>query len=104
MLNSTTTKQQKRIEELRYKEPYFKKDGVVIYKDDILKFNSIPESSVDLIITSPPYNVDIHYNSNGDNLTYEDYLEFTKKWVKKCFDLAKSILIYKYVKIDYYIK
>lgn len=56
---------------------YFKADNVVIYKDDILKFNILPNNYVDLIITSPPYNVDIHYNSHADNLVYEDYLEFT---------------------------
>lgn len=70
--------------------PYFATDNILIYKDDILKINSIPNNSVDLIITSPPYNVDIHYNSHDDNLTYDDYLEFTFKWIKKCFDLAKS--------------
>ena len=69
---------------------YFKADNIVIYKDDILKFNTLPNNYVDLIITSPPYNLDIHYNSHADNLTYEGYLEFTKKWIKKCFDLAKK--------------
>ncbi len=80
----------KKANTIKIKKPYFTKDNVFIYKDDILKFNSIPNNSVDLIITSPPYNVDIHYNSHADNLTYEDYLEFTEKWIKKCFDLAKS--------------
>ena len=55
-----------------------------------LKTTAIPSGSVDLIVTSPPYNVDIHYNSNGDNLSYEDYLEFTQKWITKCFELAKN--------------
>lgn len=71
-------------------KPYFETDNVSIYKDDILKINSIPSNSVDLIVTSPPYNVDIHYNSHADNLSYEDYLEFTRKWIKRCFDLTKS--------------
>ena len=70
--------------------PYFTADNILIYKDDILKINSIPNNSVDLIVTSPPYNVDIHYNSHADNLSYEDYLEFTQKWIKKCFDLTKN--------------
>ena len=69
---------------------YFRGEKVVIYKDDILKINSIPNNYVDLIITSPPYNVDIRYNSHADNLSYEDYLEFTQKWIKKCFDLTKN--------------
>ena len=69
--------------------PYFKGKNVSIYKGDILKIKSIPAGSIDLIITSPPYNVDIHYNSHKDDLSYEDYLEFTKKWIEKCFALAK---------------
>lgn len=69
---------------------YFNHDGISIHKDDILKINSIPKSCVDLIVTSPPYNVDIHYNSHTDNLSYGEYLEFTEKWLKKCYDLAKD--------------
>jgi site-specific DNA-methyltransferase (adenine-specific) len=44
----------------------------------ILKKNSVKKSSVDLIITSPPYNVGIDYGSNEDNLTYGEYLNFSK--------------------------
>ena len=69
---------------------YFNHDGISIYKDDILKINGIPKSCVDLIVTSPPYNVDIHYNSHKDDLSYDEYLEFTEKWLKKCYDLAKD--------------
>ena len=80
----------KKINEIKSQKPYFKKDGISIYNDDILRITAIPENYIDLIITSPPYNVDIHYNSHDDNLTYEDYLEFTQKWIKKCFDLTKD--------------
>ena len=59
--------------------PYFEKKGILIFNDDILKTTAIPENSVDLIVTSPPYNVDIHYNFHADDLTYDDYLEFTRK-------------------------
>lgn len=70
--------------------PYFKSKNITIYNNDILKITAIPEGSIDLIVTSPPYNVDIHYNSHKDNISYEDYLEFTKKWVKKVYDLTKD--------------
>ncbi|MEK7482686.1 MAG: transcriptional repressor LexA, partial [Patescibacteria group bacterium] len=66
--------------ETKYQKPYFEIDGASIFNEDILKITAIPECSIDLIITSPPYNVDIHYNSHADNLSYEDYLEFTQKW------------------------
>lgn len=69
---------------------YFNHNNIYIYKSDILDISHIPESSVDLIITSPPYNVDIKYNSHKDSSTYEDYLDFTGKWLKKCHTLAKD--------------
>ncbi len=69
---------------------YFNRVGAVIYKNDFLKMTDIPPSSVDLIVTSPPYNVDIHYSSNKDNLSYDEYLEFTEKWIKKCYELARD--------------
>lgn len=70
--------------------PYFENKNILIYNDDFLKINAIPESSIDLIITSPPYNVDIQYNTHRDNLSYEDYLEFSKKWIAKCYKLVKD--------------
>lgn len=84
VLVNTQTKQN-----IQLGKPYFEANSLLIYKDDILKINSIPNNSIDLIVTSPPYNVDIHYNSHADNLSYEDYLEFTRKWIKKCFELTK---------------
>lgn len=71
-------------------EPYHQSKGVTIYKDDILRIGSIPNNSIDLIVTSPPYNVDIHYNSHNDSLTYAEYLEFTRQWTRKCYELAKD--------------
>ena len=70
--------------------PFFESKNILIYKADFLKIDAIPKSSVDLIVTSPPYNVDIHYNSHRDNLSYEDYMEFTKKWIAKSYELTKD--------------
>ncbi len=71
---------------------YFKdtKNNLKIIKDDFLTTNAIKKSSVDLIITSPPYNIDIKYNSHKDDITYSNYLEFTEKWLKKAFSLTKD--------------
>ena len=69
---------------------YFSKKNIGIYNSDILKLNFIPKKSIDLIITSPPYNVDIPYNTIVDNTPYKEYLCFTKKWLKKCYDLSKE--------------
>lgn len=70
--------------------PYFDRDNITIYKTDLLTTDAIPNNSVDLIVTSPPYNVDIAYNSHDDKTAYGDYLEFTKKWIGKCYELTKT--------------
>lgn len=67
----------------------YKIKDLVIYNGDFLKA-PIKKESIDLIITSPPYNVDIHYNSHDDNLTYNKYLEFSKSWIDKCYKLSKD--------------
>lgn len=54
------------------------KNNQTIINNDFLKYNDIPNDFVDLIITSPPYNLDIDYNSYNDKLSYYDYLEFSK--------------------------
>ena len=69
---------------------FFNCDHIDVFNDDILTTNCIKSSSVDLIVTSPPYNVDIAYSSNVDNQSYNDYLIFTEKWLSRCFDFARS--------------
>ena len=86
MKSITKSDQSKRIKN----KVYFLKNNISIYHSDILKFNLIPQNSIDLIITSPPYNVDIAYNTSIDNTPYKDYLYFTKQWLKKCYELSKK--------------
>jgi len=45
---------------------------------------------VDLVVTSPPYNVDINYNSYDDEIPYAIYLEFTEKWLRKAYALLRD--------------
>jgi len=70
--------------------PFFEHNRLVIYNEDFLKVTAIPDGSVDLIVTSPPYNVDVDYQSCPDNLTYAEYLKFAEKWLEKCYRLAKD--------------
>jgi len=49
----------------------------------------IPKGSIDLVVTSPPYNVDVHYGSFRDDAPYEDYLRFTEEWLRKTLNLLK---------------
>ncbi|PIS39809.1 MAG: site-specific DNA-methyltransferase [Candidatus Nealsonbacteria bacterium CG08_land_8_20_14_0_20_38_20] len=69
---------------------YFKTDSLWILNEDFLKTNKIKEGMIDLIVTSPPYNVDIKYKSYDDRTSYNDYLNFTKEYLAKCYKLAKN--------------
>ena len=73
-----------------YEKLFFRTYGIEIYNDDFLTTNCIKKDSIDLIVTSPPYNVDISYNSHDDRMPYSVYLEFTKKWLKKAYQLLKD--------------
>ncbi|MGB9699285.1 MAG: DNA-methyltransferase [Thermodesulfobacteriota bacterium] len=72
------------------KELFFQKDSIWIYNADFLKTECIKKDSVDLIVTSPPYNVDIRYNSYDDTIPYDIYLEFTDKWLRKAYKVLKD--------------
>ena len=52
------------------------------YLADCLQvFKELPAQSVDVIVTSPPYNMGIKYNSYQDTLSQSEYLEWTNTWV-----------------------
>jgi site-specific DNA-methyltransferase (adenine-specific) len=78
------------MEQSRSDNLYFATDSLCIYHDDLLNTQCVEEDSIDLIVTSPPYNVDIKYGSFDDDIPYADYLSFTREWLAKCFLWAKD--------------
>src|SRR3954464_11818429 len=44
-------------------------------------FRHLEPQSVDVIVTSPPYNLGIRYNRYQDTLPQADYLEWTTNWI-----------------------
>lgn len=68
----------------------FEIKNIKIIDEDFLTTKSIRRASIDLIITSPPYNLDIKYGSHNDKQSYSDYLKFSRRWIKKCYSLAKD--------------
>jgi site-specific DNA-methyltransferase (adenine-specific) len=64
--------------------------GRIINGDCIEEMNKLPESSVDLIVTSPPYNVGIDYDNYDDRMSMEDYWQFTKEWLSAAFHTLKD--------------
>jgi len=71
-------------------KPNFELGSVTIFNGDILTTKAIDNESIDLIVTSPPYGVDIKYEYYNDNIPYPEYLEFTKRWLSRCYAFAKE--------------
>jgi len=47
---------------------FFEHGNIRIHCDDFLKTEAIEPNSIDLIVTSPPYDVDIKYENYDDSL------------------------------------
>lgn len=60
---------------------------VTVIHGDATDKNTLTRSSVDLTVTSPPYNLGMKYSGKGsdDFMEYEDYLAFSKAWIKNCY-------------------
>lgn len=44
---------------------------------------------VDVVVTSPPYNQGIKYNTYKDNMSYDDYLQWIDLWVNQIKEILK---------------
>ena len=70
-------------------DPFFEEMGVYIINDDVCKPDLFAGEFIDLIVTSPPYNVGIDYDSNDDTIGYEAYLDFSREWIQNCYIWSK---------------
>jgi len=61
----------------------------VINGDCIKEMSKFPENSIDLVVTSPPYNVGIEYDSHNDRMSMDEYWEFTKQWLSESYRTLK---------------
>ena len=68
---------------------YFEEPNAKILYANTLTTRQIAPESIDLIVTSPPYNLDIKYKSSSDRLPYDDYLSFSKQWMRRAYEWLK---------------
>lgn len=59
------------------------KELKIICGDAVEEMAKLPDKSVRLIVTDPPYNLNKDYGNNQDNLEFTEYLEFSRKWLKE---------------------
>ena len=55
------------------------KELIAICGDALEELPKIPDKSVRLIVTDPPYNLNKDYGNNQDNLEFTEYLDFSRK-------------------------
>jgi len=64
--------------------------NTIINGDCIEVMKTLPEGCVDLLVSSPPYSVNIKYDVYDDNTTINEYLEFSKNWLTEAFRVLKD--------------
>lgn len=72
------------------KKEYFRLKNIALFLGDVLDEDLFKKQFIDLIVTSPPYNVGIDYSSNNDELSYQQYLEFSEKWMSNCYKWSNT--------------
>lgn len=61
---------------------------IVLCGDAVEEMSKLPDKSIDLITADPPYNLNKNYGNSRDNLKFNEYLDFSRRWLTQ----AKRIL------------
>ena len=70
---------------------YFETDNGLLYNADCVEILAeFPSNSIDLVITSPPYNLGIDYDVWNDDIPYSGYINWVKKWLKELYRVLKD--------------
>jgi site-specific DNA-methyltransferase (adenine-specific) len=65
--------------------------SVELFNEDCLTgMERLGSQSVDVVVTSPPYNLDIAYAKYDDDKPLEEYLDWTLRWVKAVRRVLKT--------------
>lgn len=61
----------------------------LICGEAVAELRQLPESSVDLMVADPPYNLGKDYGNNHDLKAWSDYAAFTRAWLTESVRLLK---------------
>jgi DNA modification methylase len=62
----------------------------IIYTKSAENMSEVEDNSIDLIVTSPPYNLSIDYDKYDDTIPYEEYVIQLKKIWQECYRVLKT--------------
>lgn len=63
--------------------PHYRDDLVTIYNADSTNLSFLADRSIQLVVTSPPYNLGKDYGTARDDATYFGYLDWVKVWCRE---------------------
>jgi len=62
-----------------------------VYLGDCIEImRTLPDKSIDLVFADPPFNIGIKYDVHNDNMPYEEYYNWSEKWIKETYRLLKN--------------
>lgn len=64
--------------------------GRIINGDCVEMMKTFPDGCIDMVVTSPPYNVGISYDTHIDTLNMDVYWEWTKEWLSEVYRVLKD--------------
>src|SRR4026208_1601583 len=59
-------------------------------EDCVAGMAQLPGESIDIVVTSPPYNLGIQYRNYDDSRTRDDYLVWSLKWAGEVKRVLKN--------------
>ena len=65
-------------------------DNQIICGDNGKVMEEMPSDCVDLIVTSPPYNIGIDYDNYDDSRPFDEYYDWCKQWLSSCYRVLKN--------------
>ena len=69
-------------------KPAFSSHGVMLFHADALEaMECLPRGIIDLVVTSPPYNIGKEYETA---MPLADYIDWSEKWIHQVYRLCKS--------------
>lgn len=75
----------------KYHPKSLNKDDIHLVNADCLTYmKTLSSNSIDLVMTSPPYNCGIDYNTYNDNKPYQEYLDWCQTWINECYRVCKD--------------
>jgi len=65
-------------------------EQIIIQGDCLEEMKKLEAGSVDLVITSPPYNIGIDYDEYNDCKDWDEYYKWCKDWLSEVFRVLKK--------------